>query len=57
MSGEVVYVLLWLDEGEQRCAVYEDRALAEHDAALVRGEVVERPVFAAERERTGRFAR
>ena len=57
MDRDLVYVLLWLDEGEQRCAVYDDRELAEHDAALVRGEVVERPVFAAERERSGRFAR
>jgi hypothetical protein len=57
MERDVVYVLLWLDEGEQRCAVYEDRELAENDAALVRGHVVERPVFAAERERTGRFER
>ena len=57
MPGDEVYVVLWLDERGPQCAVYEDREEAERDAALARGRVVARPVFARERERTGRFDR
>jgi hypothetical protein len=57
MDRDLLYVLLWLDDGEPHCAVYEDREQADRDAAIVGGRVVERPVLAPERERTGRFQR
>ena len=51
-----VYVMLWSDDdGTPQCAVYEDRDLAEADAALIGGRVECRWVFASQRERTGRF--
>ena len=57
MSYEVL-VLLWTDDdGVAQCAVYESREDAERDAALVGGRIETRQVFAAERERTGRFGR
>ena len=57
MSREV-FVLLWSDEaGVPQCAVYEDRDDADRDAAVVGGRVDTREMFAATRERTGRFDR
>ena len=57
MDRETLYVLLWIDDGEPQCAVYEDHARAKADALIVGGRVVARPVFPRERERTGRFDR
>ena len=52
-----LYVLLWLDDGEPQCAVYEDLEDAERDAELVGGRVEVRTVHQSERLRTGRFNR
>jgi hypothetical protein len=53
-----LFVLLWTDDdGVAQCAVYESLEDAERDAALVGGRIETRHVFAAERERTGRFDR
>ena len=52
-----VYVLLWTDDGEPQCAVYEDLEQAEQDAELVGGRVEHRAVHVSERLRTGRFHR
>ena len=57
MDRDLLYVLLWMDGDEPQCAVYEDHAQAKADALVVGGRVVARPVFALERERTGRFDR
>jgi hypothetical protein len=50
-----LFVLLWLDDGEPQCAVYEDEEDAERDAELVGGRVEHRVVHLSERLRTGRF--
>jgi hypothetical protein len=52
-----VFVLLWLDDGEPQCAVYEDAEQAERDAELVGGRVEHRVVHLSERLRTRRFHR
>ena len=52
-----VYVLLWTDDGEPQCAVYEDLEQAEQDAELVGSRVEHRAVHVSERLRTGRFHR
>ena len=52
-----LYVLLWLDDGEPQCAVYEDLEDAERDAELVGGRIEVRTVHQSERLRTGRFHR
>ena len=52
-----VWVLLWLDDGEPQCAVYEDLEQAEQDAELVGGRVEHRVVHLSERQRAGRFFR
>lgn len=52
-----LFVLLWLDDGEPQCAVYEDEADAERDAELVGGRVERRVIHVSERLRTGRFNR
>jgi hypothetical protein len=51
-----LFVLLWTDDGAPQCALYEDRADAERDAALVGGRVEPRGVHRHEPQRTGRFA-
>ena len=52
-----LFVLLWTDDGEPQCALYEDREQAEHDAELVGGRVEVRTVHRSEALRTGRFIR
>ena len=52
-----LYVLVWLDDGEPQCAVYEDLEDAERDADLVGGRIEVRTVHQSERLRTGRFNR
>ena len=52
-----LYVLLWLDDGEPQCAVYEELEDAERDADLVGGRIEVRTVHQSERLRTGRFNR
>jgi hypothetical protein len=52
-----LFVLLWLDDGEPQCAVYEDEEDAERDAELVGGRVERRVVHVSERLRAGRFNR
>ncbi len=52
-----LFVLLWLDDGEPQCAVYEDEEDAERDAELVGGRVERRVVHLSERLRAGRFNR
>ncbi len=57
MEREILYVVVWAEDGQAQCAVYEDHAQAKADALIVGGRVVARPVFPRERERTGRFDR
>ena len=52
-----LYVLLWIDEGEPQCALYEDLEQAERDADLVGGRVEARAIHQSERLRSGRFIR
>ena len=52
-----LYVLLWLDDGEPQCALYEDLEQAERDAELVGGRVEVRTVHQSETLRSGRFIR
>ena len=52
-----LYVVLWLDDGEPQCAVYEDLEDAERDAELVGGRIEVRTVHVSETQRTGRFTR
>ena len=52
-----LFVLLWLDDGDPQCALYEDEEEAERDADLVGGRVERRGVHPSERLRTGRFHR
>ena len=51
------FVLLWIDDGEPQCAVYEDREQAERDAELVGGRVELRTVHPSEALRSDRFIR
>lgn len=52
-----LYVVLWTDDGEAHCALYDDREQAEHDAELVGGRVEIRAVHRSEAVRAGRFIR
>ena len=52
-----LFVLLWIDDGEPHCALYEDREQAEADAELVGGRVEARTVHRSAALRTGRFIR
>lgn len=52
-----LYVLLWTDDGEAQCALYDDREQADRDAELVGGRVEVRAVHRAPAQRTGRFIR
>ena len=52
-----LFVLLWTDDGEPQCALYEDREQAERDADLVGGRIEVRSVHRSEALRTGRFIR
>jgi hypothetical protein len=52
-----LFALLWLDDGEPQCALYEDREQAEADAQLVGGHVEARTVHQSEALRSGRFIR
>ena len=52
-----LYVLLWADEDGPQCSLYESRADAERDGALVDGRIEVRTVHRSEALRTGRFIR
>ena len=52
-----LYVLLWIDDGEPQCALYEDPVQAHEDAELVGGRVEVRAIHESERLRAGRFER
>lgn len=52
-----LYVLLWTDDGEAQCALYDDLEQAERDAELVGGRVEVRSVHRSEALRSGRFIR
>ena len=52
-----LFVLLWTDDGESQCALYEDLEQAERDAELVGGRVEVRAVHRSEALRSGRFIR
>ena len=52
-----LFVLLWTDDGEPQCALYEDREQAERDAEIVGGRIEVRAVHRSEALRTGRFIR
>ena len=55
--GHDLYVLLWLDDGEPQCALYESLEDAERDAELVGGRIEVRSVHLSEALRSGRFIR
>ena len=55
--GRDLYVLLWTDDGEPQCALYEDLEQAERDAELVDGRIELRAVHRSEALRSGRFIR
>jgi hypothetical protein len=52
-----LFVLLWTDDGEAQCAIYDDLEQAQRDAELVGGRIEVRTVHRSEALRTGRFIR
>jgi hypothetical protein len=53
-----LFVLLWTDDGEPQCALYEDFEMADRDADLVGGHIELRAIHRSPNsERTGRFTR
>jgi hypothetical protein len=57
MPDDVLYVLLWTDEGGAQCALYTDEFDALIAAGLVGGHVERRVVHAPVERREPRFVR